>query len=226
MGKSAANLRATAWPCRTFERSFVIAAVDLVVGGKAVIRCPIAVHPTRERGVRLGGLHYVAVLGCLPLQPVLHARVLADSNVEPHPVNVRDGGGKPPRARACDAVALRRLRQRKRVANMGESPPRGTCRPRARTNNSQPDAFEGARDIEAGLSQALDASATDICDVVAIHQHQIGSASLGELREVVMLVSILMVGEFVGDVLLAGEVIPRAGCPTASWKSYAHKSRG
>ena len=87
----------------------------------------------------------------LPLQPALHARVLAHGNIEPHPRRALQMRTEHRARREHDAVALRRLRQGQRVVNMREARPNehAVCRLREQFKS---DAFEGAFDIDVRLA--------------------------------------------------------------------------
>src|SRR6266404_1435411 len=91
---------------------------------------------------------------CLPLQPALHARVLAYGDIEPHPWRALEMRTEDRARREHDAVAMRGFRQRQRIVDMREPRPDEHAAVRFR-EQFQSDLLEGAHDIAPRLAQPL-----------------------------------------------------------------------
>src|SRR6202012_4310817 len=128
-------------------------------------------------------------------------RVLADSNVEPHPWRAFEMGTKDRSRGEHDAVALRRFRQRERVIDMREARPYEHA-VRGLHEQFHADMFEVTHNIQACLAKSL-MQTRQILTIVTIYQHQIDEP-LGELRTGDA-GQRFDVGEFVGDVVSAGD---------------------
>jgi len=108
---------------------------------------------------------------CLPLQPALHARVLADGNIEPHPRRALEMRTEDRAGRQYNGVALRVFRQRQRVVDMRETGPQEYTIYGLR-EQFQSNAFERTHDIEPRVTYTL-VQARQIFAVMAVDQHQI-----------------------------------------------------
>src|SRR5437899_10988680 len=88
-----------------------------------------------------------------PLQPGLHACVLADGDVEPHPWRALQMRTKNSARREHDAIALRSFRQCEGILNMRKSCPNEHAVRRLH-KQCQADALESARNIKARFAQS------------------------------------------------------------------------